>query len=74
MKYKQLIKIKAIDLVDKFRLIHHTINTPLPPEKIIQDIAKKSALIAVDEVSKNGLFPFGDKNFFEKLKQEIENL
>lgn len=43
----------------------------------INSFCKKASLIAVNEIfelSKNGTFVYGYENYWEQVKQEIENL
>jgi len=36
--------------------------------------AKECALIAVDEIVRNGIYSFEDNRYWEEVKQEIEKL
>jgi len=39
-----------------------------------KEVIKQCALIAVDEIVKNGIYSFEDNSYWEEVKQEIEKL
>ena len=59
---------KAKELVDKMYA------TQGPENGITEHEAKQCALIAVDEIIKNGFNPQLQYNYWQEVKQEIENL
>jgi hypothetical protein len=79
-------KEKAIDLVDKFNQYTVKASTHYPNGKMVEckDDAKQCALIAVDEIIEQCEFDvihdvlnqryMGKLNYWDEVKQEIENL
>lgn len=64
---------KAIELVDSFMDLseEQEYNTPRYMSK---EMAKQCALIAVDEIVKNGIYSFEDNRYWEQVKQEIQKI
>jgi len=60
-------KEKAIELIDKFKLKQNFFTN-----SFIKTTAKQCALIAVDEILK--INPYKARNYWQEVKQEIENL
>jgi hypothetical protein len=70
-------KDKAIELVDTYRIMLMNSDTECGEEILCTVIAKYCALIAVDEVIQamdNVMFPNPFKQYWNKIKQEIEKL
>ena len=55
-----------------YSTIEHTLSEEYSPHESY--IAKQCALIAVDEIVKNGIYSFEDNRYWEDVKQEIEQL
>ena len=67
-------KLKALELFNKHYLLILEIDNDLSEEIIISILAKKHALITVDEIiSTFAIMGLGSK-FYEDVKQEIEKL
>lgn len=64
---------KAIELVNSFMDLseEQEYNTPRYMSK---EMAKQCALIAVDEIVKNGIYSFEDNRYWEQVKQEIQKI
>jgi len=68
-------KEKAISLVDSYQIILMNEDTECGNEILCSVIAKKCALIAVDEIYNSGLLVFiDDEQYWHEVKQEIEKL
>ncbi len=68
-------KDKANELVDSYRIMLMNEDTDFGQEILCTIIAKKSALIAVDEIlSGSRLFYIQDYDYWQEVKQEIEKL
>jgi hypothetical protein len=68
-------KEKAISLVDSYRIILMNEDTDCGEEILCTVIAKKCALIAVDEIYNSGLLVFvDDEQYWHEVKQEIEKI
>ena len=74
-------KYKAIELVDKYRVILMSENTDCGNEILCTKISKDCALIVVDEINKAIDFDWmevqnleSQHRFWEKVKEEIEKL
>ena len=68
---------KANELVDTYRLMLMNEDTECGQEILCTIIAKKSALIAVDEIMKamdDVMLPNPFKQYWEQVKQEIKKL
>jgi hypothetical protein len=68
-------KEKAKKLVDSYRIILMNEDTDCGEEILCTVIAKKCALIAVDEIYNSGLLVFvDDEQYWHEVKQEIEEI
>ena len=70
-------KDKANELVDKYRMMLMNEDTECGQEILCTIIAKKSALIAVDEIMKamdDVMLPNPFSQYWEQVKQEIEKI
>ena len=70
-------KDKAIELVDSYQIMLMNEDTDFGQEILCTIIAKKSALIAVDEIMKamdDVMLPNPFKQYWEQVKQEIEKI
>jgi len=68
---------KANELVDKYRIMLMNEDTECGQEILCTIIAKKSSLIAVDEIMKamdDVMLPNPFKQYWEQIKQEIKKL
>ena len=68
---------KANELVDTYRMMLINEDTECGQEILCTIIAKKSALIAVDEIMKamdDVMLPNPFRQYWEQIKQEIEKL
>jgi hypothetical protein len=66
-------KDKALELVDKYQSGYKLGGFNFQFQNDDED-AKQCALIAVDEIIKNGFNPQLQYNYWEEVKQEIEKL
>jgi len=70
-------KDKAKELVDSYRMMLMNEDTECGEEILCTIVAKKSALIAVDEIMKamdSVMLPNPFSQYWEQVKQEIEKL
>jgi hypothetical protein len=68
-------KDKAIELVDTYRIMLMNSDTECGEEILCTVIAKKAALIAVDEIYNSGLLVMvDDEQYWYDVKQEIQLL
>jgi hypothetical protein len=66
-------KDKAMELVDTYRIMLMNSDTECGEEILCTGIAKRCALIAVDEIIRNS-FPGVIRSHWEEVKQEIQLL
>jgi hypothetical protein len=58
-----------------YELIRYDVSTLKSTEALLNEVAKRCALIAVDEIYNSGLLVFvDDEQYWHEVKQEIEKL
>ena len=58
-----------------YELIRYDVSTLKGTEALINEVAKRCALIAVDEIYNSGLLVFvDDEQYWHEVKQEIEKI
>lgn len=67
-------KEKEEELITKFKIILIIEDTECGNEILCTIIARQSALIAVDEILSAHLFDLDEKEYWQQVKTEIENL
>lgn len=67
-------KEKAEELVHKYRMLLMNADTDCGEEILVSILSVQSALIAVDEILNAHLFELDEKQYWQQVKQEIEQL